>query len=366
LKFCFLGSIYASYSGQATGGAELQLALICKQLVKSGHQVDVIDLKIQQEITSEEGIRFHPLKRKGLNKFRYLEIYRLCKNLKPDVFYMRVRNARQLIPLIISKITDAKFIYHVAHDMDTVSFKSRVKNYYRKNEYIYNLKKFIHAELALPIILKFANYIFVQHNIQKENLIRKGYQKTHIIYNLFSFPSKPNKVKEKIPKQYYIILGSLDERKGVKNLYQIIHQVKEKNFVIIGQARDKMGKKFIADVKNLKNVAFLNSIKHDEVFSYLEKSDALISASKMEGFSNAFLESWSVGKPVYSLHAEAGGKITENNLGICFYGNLTNMIQILKENLHDFEPNILINYVKETHDPKSNVNKIIETINHTT
>lgn len=359
LKYCFLGSIYNAYSGQATGGAELQLSKIICQLNKLGHKVSVIDLKIKKDIITKEGIHFYALKKTKPINFSYLQIYRLCKKIKADVYYVRVRNARQLIPLYYAKITGAKFFYHVAHDLDTVSFKVRREKYYRKTEYLYNLKKFIHAELAFPIILKFADQIFVQHKIQRDNLRKKGYKSVKIIYNLFSFPTENKKPIEKLPNRFYIILGSLDERKGVESLYKLIEQLVNKNFVIIGQARDKMGNRFIKMINNKSNVTFINSIRHNEVFTYLQKSEALISVSKMEGFSNTFLECWSVGKPVYSLHAEAGGNIQEHHLGICFKGDMQRMIDVLQNNTHSYDSKKLISYVNTFHDPLLNTQKII-------
>ena len=51
----------------------------------------------------------------------------------------------------------------------------------------------------------------------------------------------------------------------------------------------------------LQNVKFVGFIPHNEVASYLAEAYCLLNTSFFEGFSNTFLEAFSVGTPVVML-----------------------------------------------------------------
>jgi glycosyltransferase involved in cell wall biosynthesis len=350
-----LGDIYKSYQGQQTGGAELQQALIVKYLVKAGHKVVVLDLKLKENRLDQNGVDFYGLGQFATRSSRKKAIRKLCAQVKADVYYGRMRNALHRVVQKAAHKQGAVYIYHCAHDLDTLSFKERKDNYYRKGELLYNIKKFYQAEIMFPAILKHADLIFAQHRLQQENLYKKGLKQVEVIYNLFEFPKLDIKPQN---GEYVLIFGSLDERKGVKYLEEIITRCKDTSFIVLGQARDKVGKAFIDNIKTFDHVQYIPAVPHDDVYQYIAESKLILSASLMEGFSNAFIEAWSLGKPVYSLFAEAGGNIAEYGLGEYFNGDIETLIR--KINIHDiqFDGDKIRQYVIDHHLAENSIKKI--------
>ncbi len=65
----------------------------------------------------------------------------------------------------------------------------------------------------------------------------------------------------------------------------------------------------------LQNVEFVGLIPHDEVTSFLTEAYCLLNTSLFEGFSNTFLEAFSVGTPVVTLGVNPDFILTIYDLG---------------------------------------------------
>jgi hypothetical protein len=138
MKICFWGGITNALTGNTDGGGELQIALLAKALAKSGHEVVVIDYKTKEDFVTQDGIKVFKIKgwNKGFRMIRYVtrripELYRSLKKQKADIYYCRIRDFRHILAYWAARKSNAKFILHMASDLDAMSFKERWKNYYR-------------------------------------------------------------------------------------------------------------------------------------------------------------------------------------------------------------------------------------------
>ena len=336
MKICFWGDISEALKDTPAGGGEYQLSLIIKNLNLKGIEIVVIDF----EITADEninGIRVLSLKKRVRFKpCKVFVFYSLLKAVKSDVYYARIRTSIHLFGLFAARYNNGKFIYHVASDLDTLGFKERWKGYYRN---ISSLKRlilhFIHAEILFPFVLKYADLIVTQHKQQTKNLNRlKGKEIIEIpnFYDMiYGFNVKVSSQLSLMDKKYYIIIGSIDKRKGILQLEYLINNLNQNTFLIIGAPRDKHGRIFLEKAKKLKNVIYCGYLKHEKVLGYLKGAEGLISTSLYEGFPNVFLEAWGFGIPVFSLFVDPSGIISENNLGRSYSGNIDRMITELVE-----------------------------------
>lgn len=364
MKFCFWGSIAKGLIGEPIGGGEQQLSLIAKYLNKLGQEVVIIDFDFENDVIID-GIKIISLSSRYSNQIKkYFWFYKLLKKEAADVYYARIRSSIHLIPLIVSKITHSLFIYHLASDLDSLNFNERWKGFYSKtSSFLKSLSHIIHSEMIFPIILKRANHIVTQNKEQFVNLEKKGIINKSIVNNLFEILPKNQYLNLKsIPKEFYIYIGSLDLRKGVKELESLINACDKLKFLIIGKARDKHAKAFVKRIKLNSNVIYLSHQPHNIILDYIGKSKGLINTSIFEGFSNAFIEAWSEGVPVFSLYSNPSGVILEYNLGKYYNGIMKNMIYDLGVNSHKFNKETIINYVKTKHNPYTNTKIIIETI----
>ena len=342
MKYCFWGSIHSSLNGKPIGGGELQLSLIIKHLNQLGEKIYVIDSEIPED-TEIDGITIYSLK-KRINKRilgKYLSFYKLLKKVNADVYYARIRSSLHLIGLLATKKNHSIFVYHVASDLDTLGLKERWEGYYRKAASFKRLLfHFIHSELFFPFVLRNADLIITQHLEQTKNLQKKGIKNIAEFLNLFDF-SQSSISKQKLDNEinfneYYVSIGSLDRRKGIEKLELIITKLSNINFIIIGKARDKYGRKFVARINKLSNVKYFNELKHSTVLEYLKNAKALISTSIYEGFSNVFIEAWSLGIPVLSLNVDPSSIISNQNLGKYYSGDILFLLSDIEEGSFKF------------------------------
>ncbi len=103
MKICFWGDIAGALTGNTPGGGELQIALLAKALVKGGHEVVVIDLKVHKDFVTKDGIKVFKIKgwNSGIPVIRFFthrlpNIYRSLKTQKADIYYCRIRDFRHI------------------------------------------------------------------------------------------------------------------------------------------------------------------------------------------------------------------------------------------------------------------------------
>jgi len=363
MRFCLWGSIAKGLDGNPVGGGEQQLALIAKYLNKLGHKVVIIDFDIARD-TDFDGIEVLAIAARSKNRIaNYFTLYKLLKLVEADVYYARIRSSIHLLALLTSKINNSIFIYHLASDLDSLNFKSRWRGLYSKllspKKIITNL---IHSELLFHIVLKNASLLITQNSEQYQNLKIKGFQNVCEIKNLFEFiPHNYTKDAPNKKREYFMYIGSLDLRKGVKELQIIIDANPSLNFYILGKARDKAGLGFVNNMKFRNNVNILGHQPHNKVLEHLNGALGLISTSIYEGFSNAFIEAWSLGVPVLSLNSNPSNVLNDYNLGRFYSSSIERMINDIKDfNSIQFDKNEIMDYVKTNHDPLKNTNRIIQ------
>lgn len=361
MKFCFWGSIAKGFEGKPIGGGEHQLFLISKYVNKLGHKVIIIDFEIGSDKKVGD-IEIISLSKRSKNRIiKYISFYRLLKNINSDIYYSRIRSSIHLLGMLAAKRNSSLFVYHIASDLDVMNFKARWEGYYSKlTSFLRFVLHFTHSELLFPIILKNADLIIAQNDEQYQYLLRFRKKRISIIYNLFEFSKKETIQVPNQENNYYTFVGSLDLRKGIKELLYVISENKNANFIIIGNPRDKAGRDFIQNIEKHKNVRYLKQLPHYEVIKYLRGSNGLISTSRYEGFSNVFIEAWSLGIPVFSLFVNPSKVITKFNLGKFYNGKIETMKRDLVSNNIIISKKDIINYVKEYHNPQKNVQLIIK------
>ena len=353
MTFCFYGDIYSAFCGFPAGGGEKQLSLIIKELSRQQIKVYVIDLKCDK-IIRKGNVIFIPSQKVKNNYFKIpylIVLYNLLFHLNYDYCFSRIRGFHHFVPLLITLIKRKKFIYSFASDLDGESFKQRYKYFYKQRGLKYLLFNGLLTEVLFSFVLRFSSYILIQYSEQYFS------NKSTIINfpNLYEIKEEDSFTKTKNTNSPLIYIGSIDERKGANELFELISTSgQEVNFLIIGSARDTLGTAIVNKIKSFKNVEYVKYVNNNEIIQKISGSRALISTSKMEGFPNVFLESWYAGIPVISLYVNPGNVLNKHNLGVCCDGNINTManeILIIDKNkydskaIHDY---VVINHNSET------------------
>ena len=356
MKICFWGKIANALTGKTGGGGELQIALMAKTLAGLGHEIVVVDLDIDHEFTTSEGIRVCPVNGyhkglKGLRTFthRLPGLYSTFVNIKADVYYCRIREYRHLIVYMAARKVNAKFILGLASDLDILSITKRWKHFYSSNvRDLWGVFNGLAGELVYPFLLRKADRVIVQHKDQKEILWKQNIDSV-VFPNIID----PSSIKTMpVPERNeFVYVGALDKRKGFADFYKIVKLSPNHTFKIIGSPRDKTGKHFYERLKSFDNVTLTGRLNHEETIRQISGSKALISTSPMEGFPNIFIEAWACGIPVLSLFVDPGGVIKKVGLGETAGGNIKTLISAMNnfESVNGFAEKAR-GYVKDNHE----------------
>jgi glycosyltransferase involved in cell wall biosynthesis len=345
MKICFWGDIARTLDGNAVGGGELQIALLATTLAAAGHDVIIIDLHAKKSIVTSSNIKIVPVKNwnKGIQILRTLthrlpSLYQAFVEQNADIYYCRIRDFRHIIPFWASRKVKAKFILGLASDLDIASFNKRIKYYYSVNFTVAKNKLWwlfegIFTEFVYPYLIRKSDYVFCQHSGQVQILKQKKI-KAILFPNLFKsniLPSINNPEKND-----YIYVGSLDKRKGFKDMFELIERMPEYSFKIVGSPRDRTGNLYFKKLLSFNNVKLLGRLPHQETLREISNSKALISTSPMEGFPNVFIEAWMCNTPVLSIYVNPGNLFDNASLGYFAEGSLEKMIQQMKSH-HNFD-----------------------------
>jgi glycosyltransferase involved in cell wall biosynthesis len=334
MKICFWGNIAGALKGNTDGGGELQLALLAKALARSGNEVIVIDYKTTEDFITVDGIKVFKINgwNKGIRIIRSFthrlpELYKNLKAQKADIYYCRIRDFRHILAFWAAKKVNARFVLGVASDLDAMNFWMRMKHdYLFSKRGMWAFSSGFLIELIYPYLTRKADLVLVQHEGQKQILIRKNIRSL-VFPNLFE--DRKIGLCQPLVRKDFIYVGFLDKRKGFITLFEIIKKSPSHNFTIVGPPRDKSGILYYKKLKSFPNVTLKGKLSHPETLCQIADSKALISTSAMEGFPNIFIEAWSYGIPVISLYVDPGGVIEKEKLGHVTYGDLEKLVYTL-------------------------------------
>jgi glycosyltransferase involved in cell wall biosynthesis len=340
MKVCFWGNIAHTLNDDTDGGGELQIALLAKALARGGDEVVILDYNTAEDFVTDDGIKVFKIDgwNDGIPAVRYLthrlpRLYRSLKNQHADIYYCRIREFRHIVAYWAARKVGAKFILGMASDLDAMSLRMRIKNYYipqfSSENFLWWFSSGIIDELVFPWLLRKSDVVFAQHEGQKQRLLQKGI-KSILFSNLIDLSQIPVSVNQN-PTDF-IYVGSLDKRKGFAEFFEIIEKAPSYTFKIVGQPRDSSAAKYYEKLKSFHNVSLLGKLCHTDTLYQIASSKALISTSPMEGFPNIFIEAWACGIPVFSLYVDPGGVIKKEELGDVATGNLNLLLELIEKN----------------------------------
>lgn len=336
MKICFWGNIARALDGKTDGGGELQIAFIARALAGSGHEVVVVDYHVKENYTTPEGIRVFTITgwHRGIRVVRTLThrlpgLYSTLLQQKADIYYCRIRDFRHIIAWWVSRRLKARFVLHMASDLDAMNFKSRWKNYYMaKSANLWWLFSGMLIEVVYPFLLKNADLVLVQHSGQRDILAEKNI-KSRIFLNIIDTSLLPEPDSEM--KKEFIYVGWLDKRKGFPEFFRLVEKAPGNKYRVVGPPRDETGHHYFNRLKDFPNVRLMGALSHNQTLKEIACAKALISTSPSEGFPNVFIEAWAYGIPVISLNIDPGNVIEKEGLGVIAHGSMETMLQALND-----------------------------------
>ena len=296
------------------GGWAVEMNQWLNALTDAGHTAGVItwngaNAHVGRSLPFELIETFDP--NKGVRILKYVYDYipammAAARRFKPDVLVQGCRSTHTGMMAFVGGRLGVPFAYRAVSDADVPTVKTEQLTVLDQKAYEYGLRN--------------AAKIICQNEAQRSGFAQWAPAKpVEIIYN----PVGPRLDAPPIPSRsdrgYVAWLGVFRWPKNLPLLYRIANALPDVAFRVAGMpARDMDAETAaaLAALQGLANVHFVGYLGRGAVPDFLAHAVALLSTSHHEGFSNTFLEAFSVGTPVVCpRRVDPDLIVTRNELG---------------------------------------------------
>ncbi len=138
-----------------------------------------------------------------------------------------------------------------------------------------------------------------------------------MIRNEFNRKNKNYKIGIKNTKKNIISICRLVDQKNIFEIFEIARNLKNYNFIVLGNGYLFDKAKNYIKLKKIKNVYLLGNKK--DVFKYLYEADLFLSTSLYEGHPISIIEAMSIGLPIVASKVTGNIDTIKNNFSGLFY-----------------------------------------------
>lgn len=297
------------------GGWSTQLGSWLGGLAANGHQAGVLTWKGARDYVGPNSPcdlldTYDPTKGVRVAKYFYSYIPKLlaaARSFEPDVLLQATASVATGIMAFVAGRLNRPFVYRVANDIDV---DDRLRNHLG-----------VHERLAYHYGLRSAAAILCQNQYQFAALRRSHPGKPlYILHNPFRLPDRLPLIRARVDRRYIAWLAAFRPFKNLPLLSRLAASLPHIEFHVAGRPDSELDRattEALNLLSSLRNVTMVGYIRPSQVPDFLSRAVMLLSTSDYEGFSNTFLESFSVGTPVASRSiVDPDGIIGNNSLGI--------------------------------------------------
>ena len=245
--------------------------------------------------------------------------FKLIHKYRPEFIYISIPWWSNFLISIPAKILNVKVVQRISND-NLINEES--KNRFTE-KYKYKLYK---------ISLQLADVFICQNDYQMDKLVEKYPRK--IIEKLYNpFHRRAHKQIVEKRREYVAWMGLFQYQKNLPELLNITKNLPDINFRIAGNSLsivDDKTKEALDELRCMPNVEFVGLLSREKIYDFLTYAYCLLNTSHVEGFSNTFLEAFSVGTPVVTRRkTDPDNIVLKNNLGksVRTYSELSSAIE---------------------------------------
>ncbi|RJP33975.1 MAG: glycosyltransferase [Candidatus Omnitrophota bacterium] len=305
---------------QPFGGAELQLTLLAKALVKRfGVEVQFITRgQGPFEIFEVDGIRVYKLAYRDFPPARTIlgswDLLRLLLSLKTDIYVQRGGGIETGIVGMASRMKNKPFLFMTSHSWDVDGTHEKNRGWIYGTLYMTGLRR------AAGIVTQIQNqHDLLWHNYGRESLV---------------LPSA-HEIPAPIPikKEGVMWVSRCETWKCPHVFLRLAEALPDLRFTMVcPQANSReLFLEISQKAAALNNVTFLPGIPFEETEPLFATHRLFINTSEKEGYPNTFVQAFKWGTPVVSLHVDPDAILSTRELGVCANGDETALRNAVKQ-----------------------------------
>lgn len=328
MKLCFVGGGWRTLSGLPDGGSERQIALLASALAARGHSVTLVVPGLRSpssgpsDVTAIPGwdpSRGWP---RGLRLFtsRLPQLRAVLEEVGADCYYSRGFSLFAPSMVAVAGRLRALSVTALACD-DDLRYRplSGGAGGSRSERLGYGI---LARRYFIAGALRKADLVLAQTSGQREACSSMGIR-SEMLGNAFVPPDPAPACDTAVRDAVW--LGHLSAFKGVGSLLSLLPMLPGLRIAVAGAVQSAGAAGVPRALRDL-GAEYLGEVSHDRAMELLGSSRMLLNTSPAEGFSNAFLEAWFLGRPVVSLLADPDGLLSgPGAAGFCGRGDLAAM-----------------------------------------
>jgi glycosyltransferase involved in cell wall biosynthesis len=246
---------------------------------------------------------------------------RVLRRLEPDVCYRRSLDF-EIFPLTgYAKLTDARFIYGVAHDDELTASPRKFDG---------GLKTTRPYRWLNRQALAAADAVITQNPTQTELAKQLGRTIVAEIPNCYSAESA-DPIDWSYDSPVVFWAARFAEWKQPEIVLELAQSLPEVTFVMAGGGGDgDLFERFSQRAAGVDNLAVLGHIPFEKIDRYFAAADLFLNTSEEEGFPNTFLQAWANEIPVVSLQVDPDDVLTDEDIGVVADGSVSTLREQIK------------------------------------
>ncbi len=326
-SWCFVGGGARALEGLPDGGSERQVALLSAELARRGHRVAILVPGPAEEGTVSgvaivRGWEPSSAWPRGLRFWadRLPSLKRALGRLEPGVVYTRGFSVFAPSVACAAGRLGAPYLAALACDDDLRTAPRGGPSGAVGSAGYGRVARAAFVRLAL----RRASIVLPQHSGQSAECGRMGLV-SEIVRNAFVPFERPPGSPEAFDACW---IGHISAFKGFDRLVELLELTRDSRLrvAVAGAVQDDACLRMLERARSSGLIEYLGEIPHAEAVSVMASSKVLLNTSPSEGFSNAFLEAWFLGRPVLSLNSDPDGLLSDSEpRGICARGSMDAM-----------------------------------------
>jgi len=319
-------SLFIDDDKRLTGGSERQMRYIADALIYEGIPVQILTSNVASKVRcSNSGFSLENVwSNREFKLIRIASVIRaICMSNR--FIYLRGLSKANMLVSFLGRIFGKKITVGMTSDLQCVNSQNLWTNIIRKLQ------------------LYFAHSILTQTNQQRQMLIEHFSCDSKVVFNVIN-PLRIGVTDQSLDFEDrdidVIWIGNFDPRKSMDIYLSMSESLIDLNFGVIGDIHPdhiKYGEIITEKIHESGNIINFGYVAPDQIGKYLSRSKILVSTSQpseegvsKEGFPNVFLEAWSLGIPVVSLHSNPSGLLDSNEIGV-LCSDKDDAMQIIEE-----------------------------------